>query len=57
MVNIKTAEALAWVKKYFNASVDIKLLLFIKGIKTNKLISSSIQALNLELDCNYSCCR
>lgn len=52
MANNKTAEAKAWVKKYFNeASVDIKLLLsLIRGIKDNKLISSPIQALNQELE-------
>lgn len=50
--NNKTADAKAWVRKYFNeASVDIKLLLsLIKGIKDNKLISKPIQAPNHELE-------
>lgn len=42
---------MAWVKKYFNeASVDVKLLLFIRGINDNKLISSPIQAPNQEFE-------
>lgn len=51
IANSNTAEAIAWVKKYFNeASVDIKLLLFIRGINDNKLISNPIQAPSQELD-------
>lgn len=49
--NNKIEEAKAWVKKYFSeASLDIKLLSFIRGINDNKLISSPIQAPNHELD-------
>lgn len=51
IANNKTADAIAWVKKYLReASVDIKLLSLIRGIKDNKLISKPIQALNQELD-------
>lgn len=43
-------EAKAWVKKYFNElSVEIILLLFIRGINDNKLISNPIQTLIQEL--------
>lgn len=50
MENKRTIEAKAWVKKYFNElSVEIKLLLFIRGIKDNKLISNPIHTLIQEL--------
>lgn len=49
---IRMLEAIACVKKYFNdASVDVILwVLFIRGIKANKLISSPIQAPIHELE-------
>ena len=52
IANKRVAEAKAWVKKYFKAASDDKvlLLLIINGINDNKLISSPIQALNHELD-------
>lgn len=51
IVNNKTADPIAWIKKYLReASVDIKLLSLIRGIKDNKLISKPIQALNQEFD-------
>lgn len=51
ILNNKIEEAKAWVKKYFrDASVDIKLLSLIKGIKDNKLISKPIHAPNHEFE-------
>lgn len=48
--NKRTIEAKAWVKKYFKElSVEIILLLFIRGINDNKLISNPIQTLIQEL--------
>ena len=51
ILNNKITEANAWVKKYFKeASVDIKLLSLIRGIKDNKLISKPIHAPSQEFD-------
>lgn len=51
IVNKKLIEAIAWVKKYFNAaSEDRRFLWFeIRGIKLSKLISRPIQHPNQEL--------
>lgn len=48
--NKRIIEAKAWVKKYFkDLSVEIILLLFIRGINDNKLISNPIHTLIQEL--------
>lgn len=50
--NKKLIEAIAWVKKYFNAASEYRrfLCLEIRGINLSKLISRPIQHPNQELD-------
>lgn len=51
MANKRIDEAKAWAKKYFRAdSLETKfLVVLMRGIKHNKLISKPIQAPNQEL--------